>query len=173
MKEGERVRDHVLKMIHTIERLEARHFRMHESLQTGLILQSLPDSFSPFVMNFNCNEIACNLAGLMNKLVTAQSQMKTPQVKESALVISSRSRRSKYKKKKTKKQTSPHSKDFKGNGKALMVPKSKKVKKDVCLKGGELGHWARDCLILHGTSGSGTKQEAWSWGTNYYYRKWT
>ncbi|KAL6551246.1 hypothetical protein OROMI_021734 [Orobanche minor] len=27
-----------------------------------------------------------------------------------------------------------------------------KVKKDACLKCGELGHWARDCPILRGTS---------------------
>ena len=66
MREGEKVGDHVLKMISRIERLEALDFRMHTSLQTDLILQSLPDSFSRFVMNFNCNEISCNLAGLMN-----------------------------------------------------------------------------------------------------------
>ncbi|KAL6515736.1 hypothetical protein OROHE_018426 [Orobanche hederae] len=73
MKEGEKVGDHVLKMIFMIDRLEALDFRMHFSLQTDLILQSFRGSFSQFVMNFNCNEIACNLAGLINKLVTAQS----------------------------------------------------------------------------------------------------
>ncbi|KAL6509592.1 hypothetical protein OROGR_022902 [Orobanche gracilis] len=152
MKVGEKVGDHVLKMISMIERLEALDFKKHESLQTDLILQSLPDSFSPFVMNFNCNEIACNLAGLMNKLVIAQSQMKSLRVKESALLISSGPQKSKNKKKKTKKRTRPQGKDLKGKGKAPMVPKSKKVKKDACLKCGELGHWARDCRILHGTS---------------------
>ncbi|KAL6493333.1 hypothetical protein OROGR_033092 [Orobanche gracilis] len=152
MKEGEKVGDHVLKMISMIERLEALDFKIHESLQIDLILQSLPDFFSPFVMNFNCNEIACNLAGLMNKLVIAQSQMKTLRVKESALVISSGLRKSKNKKKKTKKRTGPQGKDLKAKGKAPMVPKSKKVKRDDCLKCGELGHWPRDCPILHGTS---------------------
>ncbi|KAL6557021.1 hypothetical protein OROHE_006897 [Orobanche hederae] len=145
MKEGEKVGEHVLKMISMIERLEALEFKMHESLQTDLILQSLPSSFLLFVINFNCNEIACNLAGLMNKLVTAQSQIKTPRVKESALVISYGSRRSNNKKKKTKKQTGSQGKDLRGKGKAPIVSKSKKVKKDACLKCGELGYWARDC----------------------------
>ena len=54
-------------------------------------------------MNFNCNEIECNLAGLMNKLITGQSQLK-PKGKETALVITSGPRRAKNKKKKTKKQ---------------------------------------------------------------------
>ncbi|KAL6521374.1 hypothetical protein OROGR_017943 [Orobanche gracilis] len=130
---------------------------MHESLQTDLILQSLPDSFSPFVMNFNCNEIACNMAGLMNKLVTAQSQMKTTRVKESALVISPGPQRSKNKKKKNKKSVASQGKDFKSKGKAPMVPKGNEVMKDECLKCGELGHWAINCALLHGASGTGTK----------------
>ncbi|KAL6565218.1 hypothetical protein OROMI_016668 [Orobanche minor] len=157
MKEDEKVGEHVLKMIYMIERLEALDIKKHKSLQIDLILQSLPGSFSPFVKNSNCNEIAWNLVGLMNKLVTAQSQMKTPRVKESALVISSGSWRSKNKKKKSKKQTGPQSKDLKDKGKALIVPKSQKVNKDACLKFGELGYWARDCTILRGTLGSGTK----------------
>ncbi|KAL6516472.1 hypothetical protein OROGR_019777 [Orobanche gracilis] len=147
MKESEKVGEH--KMISMIERLEALDFKMHESLQTDLILQSLPDSFSLFIINFNCNEIACNMAGLMNKLVTAQSQMKTTRVKESALVISSGPLRSKNKKKRNKKSAAPQGKDFKLKGKAPMVPKGNKVKKDECLKCGELGHWARNCR-LHG-----------------------
>ena len=67
MREGEKLGDHVLKMISRIERLEALDFTMNPHLQTDLILQSLPDSFFQFVMNFNCNEIECNLARLMNK----------------------------------------------------------------------------------------------------------
>ncbi|KAL6580890.1 hypothetical protein OROMI_006813 [Orobanche minor] len=77
--------------------------------------------------------------------------MKTPRVKEYA-VVTFGSQKSKNKKKKTKKQTGPQSKDFKGKGKAPMVPKSKKVKNDTCLKCSELGHWARDYSILQGAS---------------------
>ncbi|KAL6547443.1 hypothetical protein OROMI_023164 [Orobanche minor] len=131
-----------------IERLEALDFPMHASLQTDLILQSLPDSFSQFVVNFNCNEIACNLAGLMNKLTTAQSQMKT-KGKEAALVIYSGTWKSKNKKKKGKKQLSPKDRISKGKGKAPMVQKSKEAKKmDVCLNCGERGHWKRHCPNL-------------------------
>ena len=94
MKESEKIGDHVLKIISRIEKLEALEFTMNATLQTDLILQSLPDSFSQFVVNFNCNEIEYNLAGLMNKLVTAQSQMK-PKGKETALVIFSEPKKSK------------------------------------------------------------------------------
>ncbi|KAL6534094.1 hypothetical protein OROHE_013927 [Orobanche hederae] len=68
----------------------------------------------------------------------------------------------KNKKKRNKKKTAPQAKDLKAKGKAPMVPKSKgrKIHKDACLKCGELGHWARDCPILHGTSGSGTNVAA-------------
>ncbi|KAL6560212.1 hypothetical protein OROHE_006219 [Orobanche hederae] len=101
MNEGEKVGDHVLKMIFMIERLEALNFRML----------------------------------LMNKLSTAQSQMKISRVKEAALVISSGPRRSNNKKKKNKKQLKPQAVVRKEKGKALMVLKASKAKPmDRCLK---------------------------------------
>ncbi|XP_039131865.1 uncharacterized protein LOC120268606 [Dioscorea cayenensis subsp. rotundata] len=73
MSEGGEVGEHVLKMISMIERLEALDFSMDYNLQVDLILQSLPDSFSQFIVNFNMNEIECTLAGFLNKLVSTQS----------------------------------------------------------------------------------------------------
>ncbi|XP_039134207.1 uncharacterized protein LOC120271590 [Dioscorea cayenensis subsp. rotundata] len=88
MSEGGEVGEHVLKMISMIERLEALDFSMDYNLQVDLILQSLPDSFSQFIVNFNMNEIECTLAGLLNKLVSTQSQMKTKGKDAVALTIS-------------------------------------------------------------------------------------
>ncbi|XP_039128933.1 uncharacterized protein LOC120265086 [Dioscorea cayenensis subsp. rotundata] len=99
MSEGGEVGEHVLKMIPMIERLEALDFSMDLNLQIDLILQSLPDSFSQFIINFNINEIECTLAGLRNKLVSTQSQMKTKGKDVVALTIYT-SRPSKPKKKK-------------------------------------------------------------------------
>ncbi|KAL6494286.1 hypothetical protein OROGR_031086 [Orobanche gracilis] len=157
MKGGEKVGDHVLKMISMIERLEVLNFLMDVSLQIDLILQSLPDSFTQFVMNFNCNEITCTLAGLMNKLVTAQSNMKT-KPREAALVISSGPRRFKNKKKKTYEQYKPKKGMQKDKGKAQMVQIARSPKPtDKCLACGELGHWRKTCPKVNGASGSGTK----------------
>ena len=48
---------------------------MKDELATDLILQSLPDSFKPFVMNFNMNEINKTLPQLLGMLRTAESDM--------------------------------------------------------------------------------------------------
>ncbi|KAK8600673.1 hypothetical protein V6N12_050526 [Hibiscus sabdariffa] len=45
-------------------------------LATDVILQSLPDSFKPFVLNFNMNEINKSLPQLLGMLRTAESDLK-------------------------------------------------------------------------------------------------
>ncbi|XP_038680932.1 uncharacterized protein LOC119981864 [Tripterygium wilfordii] len=60
------VHDHVIKIINHIERLKQLGVTMDTELQTDLVLQSLPDSFSQFVMNFNMNKIQVALHELLN-----------------------------------------------------------------------------------------------------------
>ena len=57
MTEGTPVGAHVIKMMGYIQSLEKLDFPLKDELATDLILQSLPDSFKPFIMNFNMNEI--------------------------------------------------------------------------------------------------------------------
>ena len=57
MAEGSPVGTHVLKMIGYIENLDRLGFPLGQELATDLILQSLPDCYSQFIMNFNMNEI--------------------------------------------------------------------------------------------------------------------
>ena len=57
MNEGTPVGAHVIKMMGYIQTLEKLGFPLKDELATDLILQSLPDSFKPFIMNFNMNEI--------------------------------------------------------------------------------------------------------------------
>ena len=76
MHEGTSVQTHVLKMIEWIERLTELGFAMNKELSVDLIHQSLPSSFSQFIVNFNMNKIECSLAELLNMLKTAESAMK-------------------------------------------------------------------------------------------------
>ncbi|XP_020082582.1 uncharacterized protein LOC109706190 [Ananas comosus] len=76
MFDGQSVNHHCLKMIEDIEELPKLGLRMDADLQTDLILQSLPDSFSQFIMNFQMNKIQCTLSELLNMLVTAEGTIK-------------------------------------------------------------------------------------------------
>ncbi|KAK8584249.1 hypothetical protein V6N13_109637 [Hibiscus sabdariffa] len=51
-------------------------FPLKDELATDVILQSLPDSFKPFVLNFNMNEINKTLPQLLDMLRTAESDLK-------------------------------------------------------------------------------------------------
>ncbi|XP_017628521.1 uncharacterized protein LOC108471409 [Gossypium arboreum] len=57
LAEGSPVGPHVLKMIGYIESLFKLGFPLGQELATDVILQSLPDSYNQFVLNFNMNEI--------------------------------------------------------------------------------------------------------------------
>ncbi|KAK8662808.1 hypothetical protein V6N13_024696 [Hibiscus sabdariffa] len=57
MTEGSPVRAHVIMMMGYIQTLEKLGFPLKDELATDVILQSFPDNFKPFVLNFNMNEI--------------------------------------------------------------------------------------------------------------------
>ncbi|KAK8632994.1 hypothetical protein V6N13_013849 [Hibiscus sabdariffa] len=68
MIEGTPVGAHVINMMGYIQTLEKLGFSLKDELATDLILQSLPDSFKPFVLNFNMNEINKTLPQLLGML---------------------------------------------------------------------------------------------------------
>ncbi|KAK8547494.1 hypothetical protein V6N12_031631 [Hibiscus sabdariffa] len=76
MIEGSLVGAHVIKMMGYIQTLEKLGFSLKDELATDLILQSLSDSFKPFVLNFNMNEINKTLPQLLGMLRTAEGDMK-------------------------------------------------------------------------------------------------
>ncbi|KAK8682775.1 hypothetical protein V6N13_055149 [Hibiscus sabdariffa] len=76
MVEGSPVGPHVIKMMGYIQTLEKLGFSLKDELATNLILQSLPDSFKPFVLNFNMNEINKTLPQLLGMLRTTEGDMK-------------------------------------------------------------------------------------------------
>ncbi|KAG8472923.1 hypothetical protein CXB51_035047 [Gossypium anomalum] len=76
LAEGSPVGPHVLKMIGYIESPSKLGFPLSQELATDVILQSLPDSYNQFVLNFNMNEIDKTLPQLLSMLRTAEGNMK-------------------------------------------------------------------------------------------------
>ena len=68
MKEGTSVTDHVLYMIEMIELLGKLGFFLHEQLGKDTILNSLPQSFRPFLTHFRMIKPAVNFHGLLGLL---------------------------------------------------------------------------------------------------------
>ncbi|XP_052172241.1 uncharacterized protein LOC127788167 [Diospyros lotus] len=103
MAKGTDVGDHILKMTNLIGQLEVLEFYMDVELLVDLILQSLPQSFAPFILNFNMNKLECWLPELLNMLTIAQAQIKGKK-QEGVLAITSSSKTSKRKKSSSKKK---------------------------------------------------------------------
>ncbi|XP_058009254.1 uncharacterized protein LOC131183155 [Hevea brasiliensis] len=133
MHEGQDVGEHVHTMIWLIEQLEALDFSMDFSLQTDLILQSLPKSFGSFITNFHMTKQECTLASLLNILVIAQGNMPSRKGKEVALAAFS-SGKTKKKKKSNKKKSSCASGPSGKVGKKSQIVK-KKAKATLANKG--------------------------------------
>ncbi|XP_019432930.1 PREDICTED: uncharacterized protein LOC109339857 [Lupinus angustifolius] len=66
---------HVLKMISLLEQLEKLGCKLGKELSQDLILQSLPDSFSLFIVNFNMNKMDRDLHEMLHMLIDYQNQI--------------------------------------------------------------------------------------------------
>ena len=77
MAEGTSVSAHVLKMKGYIEHLDRLRFPLSQELATDLILNSLPDSYGQFVMNYNMNEMDKSISKLHTMLKTAEQNIKS------------------------------------------------------------------------------------------------
>ncbi|KAG8497104.1 hypothetical protein CXB51_008305 [Gossypium anomalum] len=160
LAEGSPIRPHVLKMIGYIESLSKLGFPLGQKLATNVILQSLPDSYSQFVLNFNMNEIDKTLPQLLSMLRTAEGNTKKVGPKPILMVRNNKG------KGKAKIPTKPKgkSKPNLGKGKAALKPKGRVSKEGNCFHYGVTGHWKRNCPIYleeikkakaSGTSASG------------------
>ena len=69
MVDSSSVQAHVLKMIELIERLTLLRVELPIEMRMYLILHSLSNSFSQFIVNFNMNKIQTSLPELFNMLI--------------------------------------------------------------------------------------------------------
>ena len=119
-----------------------------------MILQSLPESFKEFRLNYNMNKKIYSLSELMNELVAAEGILGTSSVGANMAEASTSQPKSKAKGKKKK------NKDFtKQKGKQIalrVVDKGKKIK-GKCFHCGKKGHWKRNCPKFEVANNKGMK----------------
>ncbi|KAL4386050.1 hypothetical protein GQ457_09G016190 [Hibiscus cannabinus] len=133
MSEGSPVGAHVIKMMGYIQTLEKLGFALNDELAIDVVLQSLPDSFSQFILNFNMNEIEKTLPQLLGMLRTAEGNMKKGGSK-SVLMVREAKERKKVAKSKGNGKTKP-------KGKEALKPKGGVSKDGKCFHCGKTGHW--------------------------------
>ncbi|KAH0636213.1 hypothetical protein KY290_036647 [Solanum tuberosum] len=76
MVEGSPVKDHVLNMMSYRNELEILGAAIDKEYQVEMILQTLPDSFQQFCLNYNMNKMDLPLAKLFIELTAEESIIK-------------------------------------------------------------------------------------------------
>ncbi|KAK8680980.1 hypothetical protein V6N13_053388 [Hibiscus sabdariffa] len=140
MSEGSLVGAHVIKMMGYIQTLEKLGFALNDELAIDVVLQSLPDSFNQFVLNFNMNEINKTLPQLVGMLRTAEGNMKKGGSKSILMVREAKGKGKKVAKSKGIGKTKP-------KGKEALKPKGGVSKDGKCVHCGKHRHWQRNCPI--------------------------
>ncbi|KAK9019154.1 hypothetical protein V6N11_034193 [Hibiscus sabdariffa] len=140
MSEGSPVGAHVIKMMGYIQALEKLGFPLNIELAIDVVLQSLPNSFNQFVLNFNMNEINKTLPQLLGMLRTAESNMKKGGSKSIIMVREAKGKGKKVTKSKGIGKTKP-------KGKNALKPKGGISKEGKCFHCDKLGHWKRNCPV--------------------------
>ncbi|KAK8539407.1 hypothetical protein V6N12_043033 [Hibiscus sabdariffa] len=140
MSEGSPVGAHVIKMVGYIQTLEKLGFALNDELAIDVVLQSLPDSFSQFILNFNMNEIEKTLPQLLGMLRSAEGNMKKGGSKSVLMVREAKGKGKKVANSKGIGKTKP-------KGKEALKPKGGVSKDGKCFHCGKTGHWKRNCPI--------------------------
>src|SRR6187397_1688504 len=86
MEKGATVHDHVFKMIGLIQSMEKLGHPYSDDLATDIILNSLPESFNQFIMNFNMTATAKTMNQLHAMLVSVEKQIPKEPKKEVLMI---------------------------------------------------------------------------------------
>jgi len=78
MVQGTPIREHCLKMISYLNTLEVLGADIDRESQVDMILQSLPESFKEFRLNYNMNKKIYIFSELMNELVVVEGILVKP-----------------------------------------------------------------------------------------------
>ena len=132
---GGNVRDHCLKMMGHISTAEVMGAKLDQEMKIDLILESLPNSFGQFKLNYNMNKLKLTPIELMHELEIAERSL----VKQGNAYHAESSSKPKGKPKGGKKN-----KKQKETGPAFK-PTAMKKPKGKCFKCGQKGHWKKDC----------------------------
>ncbi|KAL0462480.1 UNVERIFIED_CONTAM: hypothetical protein Slati_0135600 [Sesamum latifolium] len=76
MTEGFSVQEHGVKMLSLVEKLEDLKVGLNNNTYIDVILQSLPPSYDPFIVNFNINGLEKSINELINMLVQYEATTK-------------------------------------------------------------------------------------------------
>ena len=139
MAEGTPVRDHVLKMIGHLNELEILGAEIDGETQIDILLQSLPNSFNQFRLNYTMNKLNYTLAELLKELQAAEGVIKKSTHAFVAEKASSSRPFNGKKKKKGQQKNARRADQMKPSLTKAKVPKGKCY---ICQKS---GHWKRDC----------------------------
>lgn len=144
---GTPVHDHVLKMIDHLSMLKVLGAKIDGETQVDIILESLPESFNNFKLNYNMNKLNVSMAERTNSLQEADGIIKSQPSAHMAEKSSSSKSKPKGKGRKGRKKQDP--KNLKVNqGSIRGVRKGKKREspkpKGKCCHCGADEHWKRN-----------------------------
>ncbi|KAI9128822.1 hypothetical protein K1719_000305 [Acacia pycnantha] len=119
---------------------------MSQELATDLILNSLPDSYDQFVMNYNMNNMEKSISELHGMLKTAEQSIKKKPITV-LMVQKGKGMKKKGKGKRVGKGSAGKTTESNKPESKPAARKAKPLKDGVCHFCNEPGHWKRNCKL--------------------------